>query len=424
MTGSFCYIKKHSFVFIILFISVCSADNNTRSAVPLKVQTGLDVMIGNSFKSLRGKRVGLLTNHSARSKDGRHIADILYNSEHVNLVALFGPEHGIRGTQPGGVTVNSTEDSLTGLPVYSLYTNNKKPTEQMLAGLDVMVFDIQDVGARFYTYIYSMAYAMEAAAKYKKQFIVLDRPNPISGAHLEGPVLREGFESFVGLYKIPVRHAMTVGELAMMFKGEKWVAGADSLDLQVIAMTHWKRPYWLDQTDVPWIAPSPNMLSLATATVYPGTCLIEGTNVSEGRGSDKPFENIGAPWVDAAKLAQEMNRQHLAGVRFEPLTFTPQAKAHSAMPKFKGQVCSGVFIRVTERRIFQPVRTGIALISTLKNLYPQQFSWSATIDRLYGSDILRKGLDQGQSMEYLFADSMQGLDAFKGIRKKYLMYPE
>ena len=387
------------------------------------VETGLDVLVNDGTDVLNGARVGIITNHTGVAKDGRHIVDLLFSAEEVQLVAIFGPEHGVRGVEPDGKSVKSRTDSATGLPIYSLYGKTRRPTEEMVDRLDVLIFDMQDVGARFYTYIYTMALAMEAAALNGKKFIVLDRPNPITGAEVEGPMLESGFESFVGMYKIPVRHGMTVGELAMLFKGEGWIEGADSLDLKVIPMRGWRRELWFDQTDVPWISPSPSMKTLSTAKVYPGTCLIEGTNMSEGRGTDKPFEKIGAPWIKPKILANELNKLGLEGVVFEPVEFKPAALLPSVPnPKYKDQLCGGVYVRVIGRELFEPVRTGVSIIWTLSKLYPDNFDWSPTINRLYGSDRLKTGVENGISLEEILDGHSRGLEDFMILRSKYLLY--
>jgi len=279
------------------------------------------------------------------------------------------------------------------------------------------------VGARFYSYIYTMALAMEVAALNDKKFVVLDRPNPITGSVVEGPMLEDGFESFVGKFKLPVRHGMTIGELALMFKGEGWIEGADKLDLEIVRMEGWRRELWFDQTNVPWIIPSPSMRTLATATLYPGTCLIEGTNLSEGRGTEFPFEKIGAPWVDGKLLADEMNKLQLDGVKFEVIEFTPEAILPSVPnPKYKDQINGGIRVRVIRRELFAPVKTGISLVSTLHNLYPENFKWSPTIDRLYGSDKLRNSVDDGVPLENIIENYSDGVDKFLKLRTKYLLY--
>jgi len=387
------------------------------------VKTGLDVLIDSEFELLLGKRVGVITNHTGVSGNGKHIVDILSNNEGVQLFAVFGPEHGVRGVAPEGKSVKSEVDVSSGVPIFSLYGESRRPTGEMIDNLDVLVFDMQDVGARFYTYIYTMALAMEAAALSGKQFIVLDRPNPITGSKVEGPMLMPGFESFVGKYPLPVRHGMTVGELALLFKGEGWIEGADSLNLKVIKMKEWNRGQWFDQTQLNWISPSPSMRTLATATVYPGTCFIEGTNLSEGRGTDIPFEIIGAPWVDSKELAREMNSLGLEGVSFDDVDFTPIAMLPSVPnPKYKDEVCGGVRLRIINRESFEPVKTGESLILTLKRLYPTKFKWSRTIDRLYGSAALKNGVDEGKTLTEIHSGQQEGIIEFLELRSNYLLY--
>ncbi len=410
-------------LFLILLTSACKNSSSPQAKDKLKVESGLDILVRNQFDILKGQLVGVITNHTGVTKDGRRITDLIYHAEGVTLAALFGPEHGVRGAAAAGAMVTSATDSTTGVPIYSLYGKTLSPTKEMLTSLDVLVFDIQDVGARFYTYIYTMARCMEAAAVHGKTFVVLDRPNPITGVKVEGPMLLEGFESFVGMYKLPIRHGMTIGELALMFKGERWIRGADSLDLQVVKMTGWKRNAWFDQTDLRWVPPSPSMKSLAIATVYPGTCLIEGTNVSEGRGTDRPFETIGAPWIQGAELANELNQLGLPGATFRPVEFTPEAILPAGpYPKFKDQICGGVFINVHDRETFEPVKTGVAIISTIRRLHPKPFAWTKTIDRLYGSDRLRKGMDERMPLTNIVRGYEEELKDFLVRRNKYLLY--
>lgn len=417
-------------ILLPLFLLSCTAskvaeDNSGigTKAYPQSVKTGLDLIESEDFKSLAGKRVGVITNHTGITKGGRHIINLLGEAENVDLVGIFGPEHGVHGVAPSGKSVDSRTDPATGVPVYSLYEDSNRPTGKMIAKIDVLLFDMQDVGARFYTYIYTMALAMEAAALNGKDFIVLDRPNPITGSKIEGPLLQPGFESFIGMYPIPIRHGMTVGELALLFKGEGWIEGADSLHLEVLKMQGWKRKLWFDQTDVPWVGPSPSMPALATATVYPGTCLIEGTNVSEGRGSATPFELIGAPWVDGTVLADRLNKLGLEGVVFEAVEFTPVAILPSVpYPKHKDKLCGGVKVRVVNRERFEPVKTGVSIIWVLKNLYPEEFEWTGTINRLYGSDKLKTGIENGLALDELLREESAEMNAFSKIRSKYLLY--
>ena len=390
---------------------------------PIDVATGIDILVRNNFDILKGYRVGIITNHTGMTKSGIHIVDTIREAEDVELAAIFGPEHGVRGIEPDGKAVDSAVDPVSGVTIYSLYGKTRRPTEDMINSLDLLVFDIQDVGARFYTYIYTMALAMEVAALNDKKFVVLDRPNPITGSIVEGPMLVEGFESFVGKYKLPVRHGMTVGELALMYKGEGWIDGADKLDLEIVRMEGWRRELWFDQTNILWISPSPSMRTLSTATLYPGTCLIEGTNLSEGRGTDLPFEKIGAPWVDGKLLADEMNKLHLEGVVFEAIEFTPEAILPSVPnPKYKDERSSGIRIRVIRRDLLNPVKTGISLVYTLQRLFPENFEWSGTIDRLYGSDKLRNSVDNQIPLENIIENYSGGVDEFLELRMKYLIY--
>ncbi len=390
---------------------------------PINVATGIDVLLRNDFELLKGKRVGVITNHTGMTKGGIHIVDAIQEAEDVELAAIFGPEHGVRGIEPDGEAVEGSIDPASGVAIYSLYGKTRRPTEDMINSLEVLVFDMQDVGARFYSYIYTMALAMEAAALNDKKFVVLDRPNPIKGSVVEGPMLEEGFESFVGKFKLPVRHGMTVGELALMFKGEGWIDGADKLDLEIVRMEGWRRELWFDQTNIPWISPSPSMRTLSTATLYPGTCFIEGTNLSEGRGTDLPFEKIGAPWVDGKLLADEMNKLQLEGVMFEAIEFRPEAILPSVPnPKYKDELIGGIRVRVIRRELVDPVKTGISLVYTLQRLFPENFKWSGTIDRLYGSDKLRNGVDNGVPLEKIIGNYSDGVDEFLELRMKYLIY--
>ena len=426
-------MSRYFYILLIGLLTACagsgesirhtSIENINLGNELINVKPGLDVLIDQQFSLLAGKRVGVITNHTGMTKSGLHIVDIIREAEDVELAAIFGPEHGVRGIEPDGKAVDSAVDPASGVTIYSLYGKTRRPTEDMINTLDLLIFDIQDVGARFYTYIYTMALAMEVAALNDKKFVVLDRPNPITGGVVEGPMLEDGFESFVGKYKLPVRHGMTVGELALMFKGEGWIDGADKLDLAVVRMEGWRRELWFDQTNIPWISPSPSMRTLSTATLYPGTCFIEGTNLSEGRGTELPFEQIGAPWVDGKLLANEMNKLHLEGVVFEAIEFTPEAILPSVPnPKYKDELSSGIRVRVIRRELLEPVKTGISLVSTLQRLFPENFKWSGTIDRLYGSDKLRNSVDNKVPLENIIENYSDGVDEFLELRMKYLIY--
>jgi uncharacterized protein YbbC (DUF1343 family) len=382
------------------------------------VQTGLDNVRGYP-DLLRGKRVGVIANQTSYDSQGSYIVEVLRQMQDVRVVALFSPEHGLAGTGRAGATINDSTDPACGLPVYSLYGDTRKPTREMLTDVDALVFDIQDVGARFYTYISTMSLAMEAAAEAGKQFIVLDRPNPITGTHVEGEMLNSQFASFIGLYPIPVRHGMTVGELAKMINGEGWLANGVKTDLVVVPMTGWRRDLWYDQTGLPFIRPSPNIPDLETAVVYPGLCLLEGTNVSEGRGTEAPFRQFGAPWLDADKLCTHLNALHLPGVSFEPTSFVPTAS------KYQGQQCHGVRLTVTDRDKFEGFRTGVEIINQIYRTHSDRFGWNPDhFDHLCGTDAIRKAITAGVSIDVLVARWQADCTAFRKARAKYFLYTE
>ena len=379
------------------------------------VKTGLD-NIAFYERMFRGKRVGIITNHTAQDSAGRHITDVFRDMQGVKITALFGPEHGIRGTEAAGKKI----DSQTGrddAPVYSLYGKTTKPTAEMLRDVDVLVFDIQDVGARFYTYTYTMSLAMEAAAENGKRFVVLDRPNPINGLAVEGNILEPRFASFVGLYPIPVRHGMTIGELAKMFNGQGWLAGGVKADLIVVPMQGWRRGDWYDRTGLRFIKPSPNMTNLNTAAVYPGLCLLEGTNVSEGRGTTKPFLQFGAPWIDADDLAARLNKLNLPGVKFQPISYTPNAS------KYTGEQCHGAEIAITQRDLLESYWAGILIVNEIRRMYPEDFQFRAGhFDRLCGTSAIRNAITNNSSLQSLKKNWQARLKTFLQIRKRYLLY--
>jgi len=362
---------------------------------------------------LAGKRVGLVTNPTGRTAAGVSDIDALFRHPDVRLTALFGPEHGLRGNAENGVAVDSTTDSATGLPIFSLYGTTRRPTSAMLKNVDVLVFDIGDVGARFYTFASTMAYVMQAAAAEKKPVIVLDRPNPIGGDAVEGPVLEPGQESFIGLYPLPVRHGMTMGELAGLFNDAFGIRA----NLTVVPLANWRRGMWYDQTELPWVRPSPNIPDLATAVVYPGAGLIEATNVAEGRGTPTPFKNVGAPWLDGEHWAAALNAAALAGVTFEPTRFTPINN------KFAGQSCGGVKISVTDRVQFQPVVAGLTLLASARALAPRAFTWEAGFPLMIGNTWVQQRIDSGVPIAEIAQSWQPGLKSFLTTREKYLLYP-
>lgn len=385
---------------------------------PAAVQAGLDVVAGHK-ELFAGRRIGIIANHTSLNGDGQDIVAVFKGMEGVRVVALFSPEHGFRGIEEAGRSIDNQVDRVSGLPIHSLYGDTKKPTPQMLADVDVLVFDIQDVGARFYTYLYTMSLAMEAAAECGKRFVVLDRPNPINGVQVEGKILEPPFASFVGLYPIPVRYGMTVGELARMINGEGWLAKGVRADLTVVPMTGWRRAMWYDRTGLRFIKPSPNMPDVETAAIYPGLCLLEGTNISEGRGTPKPFRQFGAPWIDSNALTGRLNALNLPGLRFTPTSFVPTSSKH------QDQRCHGVEIIITDRDELEPFRAGVAIIDVLFRMAGEKFEWKAAhFDRLCGTATIREAITAKRSLEDLRALWNAECKTFRRSRQRYLLYQD
>jgi len=356
-----------------------------------------------------GKRVGLITNQTGIDRNRRSTIDLLAHAPGVRLVALFSPEHGIRGTLDERVA--SSTDQATGLPVYSLYGETSRPTDVMMTGLDALVFDIQDAGVRFYTYITTMGYAMEAAAAHRIAFYVLDRPDPFGGERVEGPKLDGDRTNFVGYFPMPVRMAMTLGEMAQMFNAENKIG----CDLHVIQMQNWRRQLWFDETGLPWVNPSPNLRSFRAEILYPALEILQTGGVSVGRGTDRPFELLGAPWIHSEEFAAELNRRAIPGVQFEPTIFTPDSGL------YKGEQCEGVRVVLRNRNPLEPMRTGIEIASALKELYPEKFDPSKMID-LVGNAATVKQLVEGVAPAAIVAGWDKDVEAFRKMRAKYLLY--
>ncbi|MEP6261243.1 MAG: exo-beta-N-acetylmuramidase NamZ domain-containing protein [Gillisia sp.] len=372
---------------------------------------------------LQGKRVGLVTNHTGLLPDGTHLIDLLNDHKDVDLTLLFGPEHGLRGEED--THVSDGIDKKTGLPIISLYGKLRKPTKEMLEKVDVLVFDIQDIGARYYTYIKTMLNVLEAAAEEGVPFIVLDRPNPITGNYVDGP-MGKPLEPGSGIGNIPIAHGMTVGELAQMFNGELREKGLPVAELTVIPLKNYKRDQWYDHTGLPWIKPSPNMLNLKTAILYPATCLLEGTNYSEARGTMEPFEVLGAPWVDGEKLAEKLNSYNLKGLHFKPQTFVPDSIVDGIKiypPKFLGEKVEGVEIVITDRDNLESAKAGVYILHALLELYPDKFEWrNARMDGLLGTTKVREQLQAGVSPQDIVAEWDDAEENFRQKREKYLLY--
>ena len=372
------------------------------------------MLLSEQMRLIRGKRVGLITNHSGVDRKLRHDVDLLASAPEVKLTALFSPEHGIRGAAQAGEKVRSAIDAKTGVPIHSLYGETRRPTPEMLKDVDVLVYDIQDIGTRFYTYISTLGECMQAAAERKVPLIVLDRPNPLGGEIIEGPLLDLNFRSFVGAFAIPIRYGLTPGELAGWIKTNLRL----DLELSVVKMKHWTRAQWYEETNLIWVPPSPNIPTMASALAYPGMCLIEGTNLSEGRGTTTPFEIVGAPWIDGIKLAERLNTLALPGVLFRPVAFTP------TLSKFSGEACQGVQLHVADRKLFRPLPTALVIIEDIRRHYPEQFQFkSAHFDRLAGTDAVRKAMERNQPMAAIVTTWQKDLNKFETARKKFLLYP-
>jgi uncharacterized protein YbbC (DUF1343 family) len=383
--------------------------------VPRAVRPGIEVLLADSIHLVRGLNVGLVTNHTGIDGVGVPSIDRLVESQEVELVSLFSPEHGIRGDARGGVTVQSGRDEQSGLPLHSLYGETRKPTPEMISGLQALLFDIQDVGARYYTYVSTMALAMEAAGEAGIPFIVLDRPNPIGGTAVQGNILDPDFSTFVGLFSVPMRHGMTPGELARLYVGEFGVR----VDLTVVPLDGWTRDMGFADTNLPWIAPSPNMPSVESALHYPGSCLFEGTNLSVGRGTDIAFQVVGAPWLDGDGLAEALNAYLLPDVRFDPVRFSPQDPGDG---KFGGQEIQGVRLAALGPG-YDPTLAALALLRETRAMSGDRWEWrQAHFDRLAGTDDLRLGLEAGLPLETLREGWDEALDSFRRLREPYLLY--
>jgi uncharacterized protein YbbC (DUF1343 family) len=387
----------------------------------MPVQLGCERLLASH--ALDGKCVGLVCNPASVDARLRHVADRFAEHPQAPLAVLFGPQHGFRSdVQDNMIETRHGQDDVRRVPVYSLYSETREPTAAMLAGLDALVIDLQDVGSRIYTFIYTMANCLIAARKHGVKAIVCDRPNPIGGIEVEGPMLVPGYESFVGQYRIPMRHGMTIGELAQLFNGEFGIGA----ELDVVPMEGWRRDMFFDATGLPWVMPSPNMPTLDTAVVYPGSVLFEGTNVSEGRGTTRPFEIAGAPWVMAERFAGAMNRAGLPGVIFRPVVFEPTFQKHART------ACGGCQMHVIDRTAFRPVESGVALLAAFRDADPERFRWreppyeyeteKMPIDVLAGSPELREQIEAGVSSSDIARSWKAPVDVFSKTRERYLIY--
>jgi uncharacterized protein YbbC (DUF1343 family) len=417
-----CQASRWGLALILASAAACAPETRVPADDP--VLPGIDVLVRDSLHLVSGRRVGLITNRAGVTREGRSTIDVLWEHPDVELVALFAPEHGIRGTVAEGRAIGDEVDEATGLTVHSLYGGSREPTPAMLDAIDVLLFDLQDIGARYYTYVSTMAVSMRAAGEAGVPFIVLDRPNPIAGP-VNGPVLDPAFSTFVGLFPVPSRHGMTAGELARLYVGEFGIR----VDLTVVPAAGWRRDMWFDETGLPWVAPSLNMPTLESAAHYPGTCLFEGTNLSVGRGTPHAFQQIGAPWLSGPDLAAALEAHELIGVSIEPVDFTPSSPSDG---KHAGTAVSGVRLTVTDRLAYDPVRTALALLVETRAASGDRWEWIiASFDRLAGTDEIRlaveaaarSGIDERVIAARAIADSWSaGLASFERLRAPYLIY--
>jgi uncharacterized protein YbbC (DUF1343 family) len=406
-------------IIALLFLINCTVSVHAEN-----VQPGADRLFSEYFHLIKGKRVALVANHSAVLSTGKHLADALFQNKDVKLQVLFGMEFNIRSNNYADAhDPEKTIDSATGVLKYSLYGSIHKPTKEMLGKTEVIIFDIQETGLRFYEHVNILGFVMEAAAENNIEVIVLDRPNPINGVAMDGFVTEDKYLYTFGAYaKIPIRHGMTIGELARFYVGEKALRGGKSPKLHVIDMKGWKRAMWFDETGLPWKKPSPNLLTLTSVIAYGGTCLFEGLNVSEGRGTDHPFENIGAPWLDHKKVVELLTTMKFEGVRFEANTFVPEQKSYLGRPpELSGETCNGVFIHITDRKKFELYKVGVALLWAINSLHADKLVWKdATIQRLSGTDRLLTMIRAGDKPEKIFQSWETEVAAFASKRKVYL----
>jgi uncharacterized protein YbbC (DUF1343 family) len=400
---------KGSVIALRRYVSTAVAEQLLGPAPAPAVLTGIDVLKRDNFKQLQGRRVAIVTNHSGKDRDGNRTIDLLKNAPGVTVVRLFSPEHGLLGVLDE--KVGHTLDEKTGLPVLSLYGDTRRPTAEMLQGVDTLVYDIQDIGARFYTYISTLGLCMEEAAKHKIRLVVLDRPNPNTGLTVEGPIAQKKHFSFICYGPLPVAHGMTVGELAKFFNDEMKIG----CELQVVPIEGWTRSMWWDDTGLAWVNPSPNIRNPTQSMLYPAIGLLETSNLSVGRGTDQPFEIFGAPWIDGRRLAAALNKERIPGLRFVPITFTPKSS------KFANEQCHGVYIVVTDRRNLVPVDAGVTIAWHLEKLFPSAYDLNSVVRMLHNDDAL-KALQQAPDPSRIPASWKQDLDAFKQARQKYLLY--
>jgi len=425
--------RNHVFVLllsVIILLSGCGQKTDTQQGQvqitevrsPITVEAGIEVLFKQHIDELQGKTIGLVINHTSVDKNGVNIVDKFMDYEDITIQAIFAPEHGYRGVQMG--RIEDEMDPVSGAKVYSLHGDLRKPLPEMLEGIDVLIFDMQSVGVKFYTYISTMGRAMQAAAESDLEYWVLDRPNPITGTRVDGTVQDTLTMSNVGLYPIPVQYGLTMGELANMVVGEDWLEFPEGFQPRIIQLTNWQRDRWYDETDLPWIGPSPNMPLIETAIVYPGMCFFEVKDFSiKGTGNPHPFIWLGSPWLDGNKLATELNKLNIQGVDFTPIEYTPASTSLSGSAgRFEGEKLGGIQVNIIDRNVLEQVKLGVYIMHTILKNHPQEYVMTTKIDRLAGTARLRLALEEGQTPEQIFESWQQPLEEFKELSVKYFLY--
>ena len=414
-------IKLFTSTFLLFFLTTFSCCQQSQELKT--VNFGDEIFIEKHLDIVKGRQVGIVTNQTGVLSNGVSIIDTLVKLG-INVTAIFSLEHGFIGNFAAGENIENYTDKKTGIPVYSLYGWNKKPTKESFENIEIILFDVQDIGARFYTYISTLFYVLQSAAENRVKVIILDRPNPIGGNYVDGPVLDTNFSSFIGIAPLPVTHGLTVGEVANLFVGENYISSKENPSLEVIKCEGWKRSYFWDNFSENWIPTSPNIPDFKTAFVYPGTCFLEGTNISEGRGTDSPFLTIGAPFIDPKLLIDKLNSNKIEGVKFTRISFTPEdIQGKSRNTKYRQIQCNGIRTCITNEEKFKSVQFGVYLLSALIKLYPEQFKFEKNrFDLLAGKEKLRKQLLEGVDPVKIINGWQDDLDKFQSIRKKYLLY--
>lgn len=390
------------------------------------VLTGLDILTEDNFQQFHDKNIGLVINQTSINQRGVHIIDLLMKTDEINIVRIFASEHGYKGTLQAGEHFDDSKDDENNIEIISLYGKSRKPTSTNMVDLDAIIFDMQDVGSRYYTFVSTLTYVMSSAAENNVPVYILDRPNPINGITVDGPLMEEKYSSIVGLHPIPVRHGMTIGEVGLMINAELWLENNQKCQLEIVPMSYWDRSDYIIDTGLPWIPPSPNIPDDSTALIYNGFCLLEGTNISEGRGTESPFKIFGAPWINGDELAEKLMEMELPGIIFKGIQFTPVSiPGKSKWPKYQNENCSGCILEITNYQYFDPLKTCISVLSVISQLYPDDFEFldSGFINNLYGSSALQDSIQNNIDISHIISQWTIDNNRFMSMRQKYLLYP-